>query len=730
MATKFKIHPAIGIARVGDSTTGFYLAPESPGALPIACDQNGNTTVNPDGTEAVISNFKDSSGAVYRQGARFRVYVYDDASPAGREVKIGERLQFIVPKTGQSVTGAVTNIKWTAYLANKKANWYEFQQLEGEHGYSASHPLRNAGITDVGDRQRLIIDPGPQSISYTDPTKAPSNPNVNVAQFAEGQNPDSAQTFPPPLDPFSISTLGEMMATQQTVKTGGSQSTFNRLVVLGGYGNSGSMNGGFGQPSIQTYANNDGWFDDISDGPVLAQISYDVLKQDPKDPNKWVSTGGKGTAVVDVSAWVIVGYPRYAPQIQDMVTLDDVLYDVAIRNQAYDINIYGVAPFDGSQKPPDRNDADEMRRWRQSAEYNKNYYPYFWRDIWPILSRPNQYQWVMPFEAWDGGDPHNTGAGGNLDQTALSIPPHADQAPQQASQRRQMRQFVYAILRKPGAENRLTVQSNPRSPKYLPQAMPLLCGDNPITNDIPSKFLRLTDTQLFFLRQWAEGKFINEQLEGITPPPIYPTSASPTGVQLDRGVLSNGLGGAFCPGGEVTWIVRNPAIYSEPYRINSQLKLNPVTNKLNLDEVTPGSLSQPAVVSGADASYEIVVGMEPGDVTKYSGIPWQSDFNECSTQQIDVTYEQWNQIEPASVGDPTVPSIYTVFWWPSHRPMGVFNPDGSQMAWSQGIPQSYIGDLKMVTAWKYLGFVKNNPAATPINGAPAYVQVERDNDKI
>ncbi|MGH9800634.1 MAG: LodA/GoxA family CTQ-dependent oxidase, partial [Blastocatellia bacterium] len=286
MATKFKIHPAIGIARVGDSTSGFYLAPESPGALPIACDQSGNTTVGTDGTEAVISDFKDSNGAVYRQGARFRVYVYDDATPAGREVKVGDQLKFVNPKNGQTITGSVANIRWTVYLANKKTNWYEFQQLEGEHGYSDSHPLRNASITDVGDRQRLIIDPGPQSISYTNPNDAPGNPNLNIAQFAQGQNPDSAQTFPPELNPLSITTLGEIMATQQSVKQavkqGGSAGTYNRLVVLGGYGNSGSMNSGFGQPSIQTYANNDGWFDDLSDGPVLAQIVYNVLKQDPK----------------------------------------------------------------------------------------------------------------------------------------------------------------------------------------------------------------------------------------------------------------------------------------------------------------------------------------------------------------------------------------------------------------------------------------------------------------
>ena len=724
MATKFKIHPAIGIARVGNSTTGFYLAPESPGALPIACDQNGVTTTGKDGKEAVITDFKDSSGAVYRQGARFRVYAYDEASSAGREIKIGDQMQFLAPKTGMVQMGEVTDITWTVYLANKKSNWYEFQQLEGEHGYSSSHPLRNASITDAGERQRLITDPGPQTV----------NSKNSSAQFAQGQN-NSAQSFPPPLDPFSVTTLGELLATQQTTAAG----NYNRLVVLGGYGNSGSMFSGFGQPSIQTYANNDGWFDDISDGPVLAIVNYVVLQKDPKDPNKWVKTKQTGQAVVDVPAWVIVAYPRYAPQIQDIITMDDLVYDLAIRNQAYNINIYGVAPFDGSQKPPDPKDPDAMRLWKANAKYNPDYYPYFWRDIWPILQRPNQYQWLLDFEAWQGGDPHNTGPGGNLDQQALSIPPFSGENPDEQLYHRQQREFVYNILRKPGQENRLTVPSNPRKPAYLPHAMPLLCGDNPISNDLVSKFLRLTDTQLFFLHQWKEGKFINEQTEDIKVEPLYPTSASPTGAQLDRGVLSNAMGGSFCPGAETTWIMRNPAIYAAPYRINSKLQINSVTRQLNLNEVTPGSLSQPAVVANADDTYSIAAGMEPGDITKYSGVPWQSDFNECSTQDIDVTYEQWNQIYPASVGDPVVPDTYSVYWWPSHRPMGVYQPipplvpgatkppdNYAPVLWTPDIPQSYAGDLMMVSAWKSLGFVKDNPFATPTNGAPAYVQVEAD----
>ena len=37
---QFKIHPSIGVARLGNGDE-FYLTPEQPGALPIACDDTG-----------------------------------------------------------------------------------------------------------------------------------------------------------------------------------------------------------------------------------------------------------------------------------------------------------------------------------------------------------------------------------------------------------------------------------------------------------------------------------------------------------------------------------------------------------------------------------------------------------------------------------------------------------------------------------------------------------------
>ena len=92
--TTYKIHPGIGIARLGNSDTDFYLAPETPTGLPQACDANGNPAVQADGmTPVLVTDFKDAQGRIKRQAARFQVYVYDEKSPEGRVLKVGDHIE-------------------------------------------------------------------------------------------------------------------------------------------------------------------------------------------------------------------------------------------------------------------------------------------------------------------------------------------------------------------------------------------------------------------------------------------------------------------------------------------------------------------------------------------------------------------------------------------------------------------------------------------------------------
>ena len=854
--TAYRIHPAVGIARVGDSPDEFCITPEGPAQLPLACDKQGNSFKGDDR----IKHFKDAKGRIKRTAARFQIYVYDEKNPDGRPLRLGDHIE------GGGNRGKLVDIIWRVQLANKKAVWYEFSALRGETGYPDGTPLRNADITDENTRQKLIIDPGAQVVDCTD---------NRSASFSRDGNPSYAVNFPPEdMRPNAIDTLGDLLTDDS-----------GRLLVLGGHGNSGTYNTGFGHPRIDSYANSDGWFDDISDGPVMARL---VMMEERVNRERYID--------VEYPAWVLTGYPRYAPQVLDMITLEDVIEDMSIREFAYRTDMFGTA---GSfENPPtiDPHDEGALQHWKAGPlQWNRDYRPWFWRDIWTILFRADEFQYFTNILIQSNA-PHNQSDRGTFDPDVLSIPPrtaprvlkrklaqalgeHAageqveaaiepalmlldatdapgsieevgkvsamlaeaaqafiaavlpvekdadvlayaarwqviaednrtspapdyaaakaaleakvqeaidllaakqpedgllltslassrdesadpvdapdpkepidevldrvaaefmagtlldkgiEQAREQAvtDPNRAARKFLYNLLRRPGEENQFKLQGNPATRDYHLPLMPLLCGDNPISNETVDKFLRLTDTQLFLLRQWAEGKFIDEVAEGfvekVDPWQPYAGWTNTTGRDLDRGVLSNALGGAFCPGGEVAWIIRNPAIWREPYRI----KADPAFANFQITAAQQNTRSVDArqYISYNTASLsqgsDFDTGLQPGDLTKLSGLPWQADFNECSTQSIDITYEEWNSLDPDSVGDSLMKreqQVWETLWWPVHRPMQVAFPldDKGNLqirAWARGIPQTYAGDLKMVTEWSKLGFIVRNPFVDP-----------------
>jgi hypothetical protein len=875
---KYRIHPAIGIARVGDSPDEFYIAPDQPAAKPIDCDRRGNPRLSPDGTkELPVTHFKDAQGRIKRQAARYQIYVYDDANPQGRALVLGDDVE------GGGNRGKLVDITWQVYPANKKAVWYEFRGVSGEAGYAADHRLRNADIDDPRARQQLIIDPGPQIVNVTTHRRA---------EFSRYGNPGYAATFPPTgLWPHDIDTLGTALTDDH-----------GRLLVLGGHGRSGTYKTGVGQPRIDNYANTDGWFDDTSDGPVMARL---VMYSAEVDRLRYVD--------VEYPAWMVCGYPRYAPEMLDIVTMEEVVEDLAIRKFAYRTDMFGTAGSFANPQQIAAHDQEALSFWRAGKlEWNDSYRPWFWRDIWPILFRPNEFNWVSNILAASNA-PHDPSSRGSFDPERLCDPPliaagglrrrqeiavgaHADglQAvdalepvllrserdapdrhteigtlldglaaafqrfvaavapptgePPEAYQRRwrkvfaenqqnpspayanandaltetverlifprprtatlvsarrdddthapmldpnerlrdavdrvlrefrtgklleaafertkaaattdpggPLRRYLYQVLRRPGEENVFRLGGNPATRTFHLPLMPLQAGDNPLYNESPSKFLRLTDRQLFLLRQWADGNFINEARAGLVPPetikPWEPYSRAPIlhGRQLDQGVLSNMLGGAFFPGGEISWIIRNPTIWYEPY----QLKADPTfytfretAAQVNQITVTPFSYVSYAS-SALSLGSDYAVGLQPGDLTKMGALPWQADFNECTTQGIDVTYEAWNAIDPDNPNDPVLrreQQVWETMWWPAHRPLQVSEliDDGAggftttrPLNWSRGVPQTTAGDMKMVTAWTQLSFVILNPTVDPavINnaapGATRFVGVERAKD--
>jgi L-Lysine epsilon oxidase N-terminal/L-lysine epsilon oxidase C-terminal domain len=735
----YKIHPGIGIARLGNSDTDFYIAPETPAGLPQECDPNGNPRYGANGiTPKLVTTFRDAQGRIKRQAARFQVFAYDGESPDGRPLKIGDCIE------GGGNAGTLIEIQWQVYVANKKACWYEFQERQGEHGYAPGSPRRNADVAD-DERSRLIIDPGPRIVTA----------GKRRASFDRSGESNYATTFPPEdLAPHAIDTLGEMMMDDA-----------GRLLVLGGHGRSGSEKSGPGEPHITEYANNDGWYDDTSDGPVMARL---VMYAENVTSVRYID--------VEYPAWVIVGYPRYVPQILDMVTMDEVLHDLFLRQFATDTSLYGrLGSFDNPDCI-DFRDEGQLQRWRDSGRltWNTDYKPLFYRDIWPILYRPDQFRFLCDI-LQQSNYPHDQEQRGLFDPAKLSVVPGSERAKEIAKEQEDgtepsverkiefvnlsryepprpdtdkkppadpygpLRRYLFGLLRMPGEENEFKIEDRVSSRLHNLPLMPLLCGDNPLTNMAPSKFLRLTEYMLFILRQWAQGYFINEIDEGwLTSPPYtpylpYPTTPPKTGRGLDAGVMSNVLGGAFCPGGEACWIMRDPAIYWEPFRFKADRSISDFLE----------SAAQANTGTGVTVDYtynvedplsqdsDFVTGLQPGDITKYSAVPWQSDFNECTTNPNDVTYADWNVNYPDSENDEELrrkTKVWTTMWWPAHRPLqyaevtAVANgkPNYVWTNWSKGVPQTQVGDLKMVTEWEKLGFIIRNPYLPPSAYASAF----------
>jgi hypothetical protein len=171
--------------------------------------------------------------------------------------------------------------------------------------------------------------------------------------------------------------------------------------------------------------------------------------------------------------------------------------------------------------------------------------------------------------------------------------------------------------------------------------------------------------------------------------------------------------------------MRNPSIYVAPFRIKADpdfYNFRETAAQANrgvpsIDYVA--YIDQP-LSQGSDFDR----GLQPGDLTKYMALPWQSDFNECSIQDINITYEAWNNLYPSSTGDGRLAreeQLWATMWWPAHRPLQTYEvvsntngqPDYQMLNWSRGIPGTNAGDLKMVTAWSKLGFVVRNPYQTP-----------------
>jgi hypothetical protein len=572
----YRIHPAIGVARLGNADPAtFFIGPEAPGYGPLG---------SAPGT--AVSPYKAADGRVKPQAVRFRLFEY---------AMVGGRLMPVREVTLD--TPGVKAITWTVHLANKKASFHQFGGPMGEA--SAPAGFRNATVTD---RASLEIDFGARSISGR---------SQQPVQFRAG----SAAQVSCPVNVNGqpvIDYLGQLRTDDQ-----------GRLLVLGGQGRANYQ--AATAPPLATYANNDGWFDDASDGPVTAVVTID-------------DNGTPRNVAIDAhgGAWVLCTPPDFAPRIRGAVTGYDLLFDLAVRSLP-------IPPENGLYD--DGGPLARVRKMKADFKPGADFelpdiVASFTDDVQPVLLAAYNYWYVDGLVTMK----HNSLVDPNLSNPAAAYATD--------------RQGVFIYLRPPVGVNS---QNGNRT-------MPHLLGDDPYTGSLPDGVhnLTLTHVQFALMRNWANGQFTPP--DGSAPPPPTITAHG-----LDRAVLENCVGGAFFPGIEFGWQLRNPVLWAEPFRLN---------------------------LSATSGYWGETQPIGPGHFTRQMAVPWHADFNDCRNE-----------------GD--------YGWWPSQRPTDVLSSptDTQRVDWARPTANQFAsGHQKsehsdMLANWYKFGFV--------VQSGDVYVETER-----
>jgi len=477
--------------------------------------------------------YRDANGAIKREAARFRIYGYNAAGDVVAEL-----------------TADNADIQWAVTLANTKAAWYQFQIALDIPEAAATQPsfLRNLA---VADRTVLSIAPGERTISGRD-QQGPAY------AFANGRFMGT-EVY-----------LGELRTDEN-----------GRLFVLGGHGKSASWNGA----AAITFANNEGWYDDVADGPVNAVVQYQGVTL-PVDP-----------------AWVVVAPPNYGPQQKSVRTMWDLMRDLFVGQ--------------GSVMAPAR--------------------PSFQNDIRPTFERLSRLQWVNAgFAAafgWGGSTPFS-----DADWMGRLASPSDNTREWRRTLFNQFREFTRDA--------------------WAPSPWPWLYGDamSIPPAETPRQNAALSDLQLRFLKQWADGDFIADYDPTAVPPQTLdevPLAEQPQ--TLIRAAMEFCLADAFHPGCEMTWPMRQITMYMAPYRLAHQPK--------NWVEPNYGAVLTPDNINGP-CSAQIA-----GGITRWMAVPWQTDTASCRSG-----YQK--------AYDPYVPTF-----WPARVPNQVLSQADYAIVMDESLPE-------------------------------------------
>lgn len=328
---RYFIHPAVGIARIGDSEEQFFLAPEMPGtfrgpdgiytfAKSAADDAAPESTLvtepapdeNPLSTTASTpmtldyaadgKGYRDGDDKIRRQGVRFRIFKYTyenqektNNSPDGED---DERHKTRNPPISiEEVTADQAEITWKVHVANMKGivpktkfkgtweieSFYEVSGKVAHELYNSELRYKNNSKTMCigGVERHMDIESGFETMTSV---KSINIPDIIIEKI-QGETPLQ---------------LGTLLTDNK-----------GRLIFLGGTGQIASMEG---HEVLQPWSGNDvfreGWFDDTCDGLITAEIK---LKSEAEPvPKEHIYPG-----------WVVSALPKYGGPVLPLISMYD-----------------------------------------------------------------------------------------------------------------------------------------------------------------------------------------------------------------------------------------------------------------------------------------------------------------------------------------------------------------------------------------------------------------------
>lgn len=680
LKNKFRIYPSIGVARLGNGPAEkdqVIFSPEIPWANLYETD----------------NNYLTEDGRVKKQAQRFYIYECDDA---GRPV--------------QQIDPAAYDIKWTVEVANKKPFWYDFNNsldlsIVSENRNVSPEFALNKIAPGIGATQRNpnVLNMGQRVPGGYDYREELVNRPAPTTVDSEMTKSELGGRFP--FSNVGRSLLASSMKTSaKEVNLGTVEYDNGTLIFYAADGLSAALN-----PSdVNTdFADNSNWYDDICDGRVTATIT---LKSDGTvyELNDALS-----------AAWVTTAPPDYAPQIQPISTMYDM-----ITGASDDI----FAPSFGLVFPM------MYRLYRMQWVNLGDFLSPSFRETIDKLTAEGKFKYL--FEKGPEGDA--------------------------------VRDAIFRLFRNPAYpyNNEPIIPSNSTTSianKGLGTdelKLPYYPGDGINYPGSPAQWFAIPPLLYEQLRRWKEGNF--ETIEGtfnnMDELGAYYQQQFVAAAQNDakkpllmtRAVMETLYGGGFHPGVELTWPMRHNLIYAENREVYNtvyeqhglfglrEVRINAATaaeqeaiffNDFGL-QMVPEDIRE-SMQPGNEKSW--LWKITPGDLTKWMGIPWQSDAGSCQNVFIEKQYP--------------IPA-----WWAANLPVTVLPEEsfkqlsdpsilpetkkyifGNRLEWLHTTNTGFVGYhaeggymnglIAMVYQWKEIGFVTGRKMSPKIDGIPEIVYV-------